>query len=205
MRLRRQDPSPLASRQGAGLSQCGLSLIEMIVTLGVGSIVLLIVGLLSVFGLRSFLVMGNCATLDDKNRLVADQITREFRQATRVSSYQADADGQSLVLTNSVEGFAVGYHWSADTRTLVCEKTDQAPVVCLRDCDSWEALFFQNLPQASATQPFLPATNVLGKLDLDLARVVNLSWKCSRPVPGSKVKTESSQTLQIVLRNSAQP
>lgn len=193
--------SPQKAKRGAP----GVSLIEMIVSLGIGSIVLVVIGLLSLFGLRSFLVMGNCAALDDKNRLVADQITRELRQATGVLSFQADADGQSLVLTNSLEGYGVTYRWRADARTLACEKADQPEFICLRDCNSWEVLFLQNIPQASATQPFLPATNALGNVDLDQARVVSLSWKCSRPVPGSKIKTESAQTLQVVLRNTAQP
>jgi prepilin-type N-terminal cleavage/methylation domain-containing protein len=205
MRLRCPVHTAATSPPGARPGQRGLSLIEMMVTLGIGSIVLVIIGLLSLYGLRSFLVMGNCAALDDKNRLAADHITRDLRQATRVLSYEVDADSKTLVLTNSVQEFSMRYVWSADARTLICEQTDQPQFICLNDCDSWEALFFQNIPQASATQPFLPATNGSGNLDLELARVVNLSWKCTRPVTGSNVKTESGQALQIVLRNAAQP
>ena len=185
--------------------QSGMSLAEMAVTLGVGSIVLMIVGILSVTGLRCFLVMGNCTALDDKNRLAADQITRELRQATRVVSYQANDDGKTLVLTNSVQGFSIGYTWNAETRTLICEKTDQPQFTCLTDCDSWEVFFFQNIPQPSPAMTFLPATNALGNPALDQARLVGLSWRCSLPVAGSDTKTESAQTLQILLRNTTQP
>ncbi|MFO1514205.1 MAG: prepilin-type N-terminal cleavage/methylation domain-containing protein [Verrucomicrobiota bacterium] len=205
MKLRRQIYAATRSSLKSRPDEHGLSLIEMMVTLAVGAIVLVILGLLSVYGLRSFLVMGNCAALDDKNRLAADQITRDLRQATRVLSFETDADHKALRLTNSLQGIATEYLWSADTRRLTCEKTDQPQVTCLTDCDSWEALFFQNLPLASATQPFLPATNALGDLDLNRARIVSLSWKCSRPVAGSRVKTESTQSLQVVLRNAAQP
>jgi hypothetical protein len=177
----------------------------MAVAMGVGSIVLLIIGILSMYGLRSFLVMGNCAAMDARNRLVSDQITRELRQATRVLNYRSDADGRTLVLTNSLQGVSVAYTWEAETRTLTCEKSDQSPVTCLTECDLWEAFFFQNLPQPSTTEPFLPATNAAGALDLGRARLVTLSWKCSRPVAGTSWKTESAQTLQIVLRNAAQP
>jgi Prokaryotic N-terminal methylation motif len=185
--------------------ECGLSLVEMAVALAVGSIVMLVLGLLSLDGLRSFLVMGNCAALDQKNRFVSDRITRDLRQATRILSYQSDADGKTLVLTNSLQGSAIAYTWDAETRTLTCTETGEPPFTCLTDCDSWEALFFQNLPQMSATAPFLPATNGVGALDLNQARVVTLSWKCSRPVTGASWKTESAQTLQIALRNTAQP
>ncbi len=205
MRLSRPVHSADSRSPNGRPGERALSLIEMIVTLAVGAIVLVVIGLLSAYGLRSFLVMGNCAALDDKNRLAADQITRDLRQATRVLSYETDADSKTLLLTNTVQGFSAQYLWSADTRTLTCEKTDQPQVTCLTDCDSWEAKFFQNLPLAATTQLLLPATNTSGMLDLNQARVVNLSWKCSRPVAGSKIKTESTQTLRVVLRNAAQP
>jgi hypothetical protein len=183
----------------------GFSLIEMAVTMGLGSIVLLIIGILSLNGLTSFVVMGNCTALDDQNRLASDQITRELRQATRILSYGEDADGKTLVLTNSVQGYAVGYTWNAEARTVTCEKTDQPQVTCLKDCDSWDVLFFQNIPQISASLPFLPATNALGQPDLDHARIVGMTWRCSRPVSGSKIDTEGAQSLQILLRNAAPP
>jgi hypothetical protein len=104
-----------------------------------------------------------------------------------------------------VQGLSVEYTWSVDTRTLTCQKTDQSPFVCLTECDSWDAAFFQGIPQAGETHSFLPATNGMGEVNPGLARVVNLSWKCSRPVTGSKIRTESAQALQIVLRNAAQP
>jgi len=183
----------------------GFSLVEMAVTLGVGSLVLVVIGMLSFCGMRSFLIMGNCVTLDDKSRIAADQITRDLRQATQVLRYEADADGKRLVLTNSVQGVLVDYVWNAETRTLTCEKTDQPQFTCLNDCDAWEATFFQNIPLASVSSPYLPATNVIGGADVNLARIVSLSWKCSRPVTGSNTKTESAQTLQIALRNAGQP
>jgi hypothetical protein len=129
----------------------------------------------------------------------------DLREADQVLDYETATDGARLTLTNSAHGIAVEYTWSADTRTLICQKTGQPQSTCLKDCDSWAATFFQNLPQTSMSQPFLPATNSMGKLDLDLARIVNLSWKCSRPVAGSKTRTDAAQNLRIVLRNSPQP
>jgi len=177
----------------------------MLVTLGIGSMVLVVLGALSMCGLRSFLVMGNCAALDDKNRLAADQITLDLRQANRVLRYEVEADSRTLVLTNCLEAVTVSYSWSADTRTLICEKTDRLPYTCLTDCDAWEATLFQNIPQPSVIQPFLPATNGLGQPDLDQARVVNLTWRCSLPIAGSHSRTETAQALQIVLRSASQP
>jgi hypothetical protein len=130
--------------------------------------------------------------------------SRDLRHVTEVVRYEIDDDSKRLVLTNGVAGFSIDYVWTAATRTLTCVKTDQPQVVCLRDCDSWDAQFFQGTPQASGIQPFLAATNSAGALDLGTARVVGLSWKCSRPVVGSSVKTESAQTVRVVLRNLQQ-
>lgn len=189
------------SRPGAR----GMSLIEMMVALGIGSIVLVVIGLLSMYGLRSFLVMGNCAALDDQNRLVADRVSRDLRDASKVLEYQADADGARLLVTNNAEGITVEYLWSADTRTLICRKTDEPQSTLLTECDAWQAAFFQNLPQPSVTHPFTPATNAMGATDYTLARVVNVSWTCSRPLAGGSLKTDAAQALRVVLRNLNQP
>ena len=182
----------------------GFSLVELAVTLAIGSIVLAVLGMLASFGLQSFLVMGNCAALDDKSRLAADQMTRELRQATQVLRYDAQPESKLLVLTNSLEGYGIEYFWSAESRKVTCDKSDQPQVICLSDCDEWNPTFFQNVALPSLSSPYLPATNQLGMLDLKQARIVSLSWRCSLPVAVSKAKTENAQTLQVALRNTAQ-
>ena len=202
MKLQRDSPPHAPARP---LVARGFSLIELAVTLGVGSIVLVVISLLSFYGLQSFLVMGNCVALDDKSRIAADLITRDLRQATQVLRYDVQSDSKELWLTNSVQGYLVRYIWNAETRAVTCEKTDQPPSIYLKDCDAWEAAFFQNIPLASISHPYLPATNQFGIADLNRARIVSLSWKCSRPVTGGKIKTEGAQTVQIALRNAIHP
>jgi Tfp pilus assembly protein PilV len=205
MRLHRTVETRTTSYPQSRRREQGLSLVEMMVALGLGSIVLTILGLLSLNGLRCFLVMGNSFTLDQQNRVVAIQVARDLRQATRVLSYQSDSTSKRLVLTNSLEGVAVAYSWDTEARTLTCTKTGQPEFTCLTDCDFWEAKFFQNLPQPSVSEPFLPATNSVGDVDVNQARIVTLSWRCSRPLTGTSLNTESAKSLQILLRNSAQP
>jgi Tfp pilus assembly protein PilW len=183
----------------------GYSLVELAVTLGVASIVLVVLGTLSSFGLQSFLVMGNSAALDNRSRLAADQMTRELRQATGVLRYDVLPESKLLRLTNRVEGYAVEYSWNADTRTVTCQKTDAPAIVCLTDCDTWDAAFFQNVTLASISQPYLPATNQAGILDLNQARIIAFSWTCSRPVALSKARTGNAHNLQVALRNTNRP
>jgi Tfp pilus assembly protein PilW len=198
-------PSSLTPRPGLRpRRQAGLSLVEMAVSLGVASIALVVIGLLSLHGLRSFAVMGSFADVDEKGRLAVDRISRDLRQATGVLRYQSNADRKTLVLTNALAATAVTYVWDADTRTLTSEERGELPSVCLSDCESWSAAFFQDLPQPSTVLPLLPATNSAGQPDLKLARVVKLTWRCSRRVPGTQVTTESAPSVLVVLRNAPQ-
>jgi hypothetical protein len=48
---------------------------------------------------------------------------------------------------------------------------------------------------------YYPATNGTGVLDVNLCKLINLSWKCSRTIFAQKVNTESVQAAQIVLRS----
>ena len=205
MRLQRASQPLAVSCPPRRQRERGLSLVEMMVAIGLGSIVLAILSLLFLNGLRCFLVMGNSSILYQRNRVAATRFARDLRQATGVLNYQSDATSKTLVLTNSLEGVAVTYTWDTEGRTLKCAKTGQPEFTCLTDCDFWEAQFFQNLPQPSVTEPFLPATNGVGDIDLHQARVVNLSWRCSLPLTGTTLNTESAKSLQIALRNSAQP
>jgi len=38
-------------------------------------------------------------------------------------------------------------------------------------------------------------------VDINACKLINMTWKCSRTIFGSKRNTESIQTAQIVLRN----
>jgi hypothetical protein len=194
----------LPRRLPGSRGKLGMSLVEMAVAVGVGSIVLVLVGLLALYGLRSFAVMGNYADLEEKSRLAMDKISRDLRQTTGVLRYKVTPDSKTLVLTNALAATAITYVWDADTHRLTSEENGESPVVRLTDCESWNASFFQDRPQPSVTLPFLPATNGVGKLDLELARIITLSWTCSRTVPGMKATTDSAQSLQVVLRNSPQ-
>jgi Tfp pilus assembly protein PilW len=191
-------------RLPASRGKLGMSLVEMAVAVGVGSIVLVLVGLLALYGLRSFAVMGNYADLDEKGRLAVDKISRDLRQATGVLRYTVTADSKTLLLTNALAATTITYVWDAEAHTLTSEENGETPVLRLTDCESWNAGFFQDRPQPSVTLPFLPATNGPGKLDLGRARIITLSWTCSRTVSGMQATTDSAQSLQVVLRNSPQ-
>ena len=179
----------------------GFTLIEMMVGLGLSSIIFALAGSLWLFGSRSFVAMGNYADLDAKSRYSLDLMSRDIRQASQVTAFQKNGTTKWLTVTNALAGTSSTYTWNPTPRTLVCQKTGQPDQVLLTECDSWVFDLYQRVPQSGTTYVFYPATNTHGVYDLSICKLVNMTWKCSRTILGSKMNTESVQTAQVVLRN----
>ncbi len=178
-----------------------MTLPEMMVSVAVGSLLLAAASSLWVFGSRSFVAMGNYNDLDARSRNALDQMSREIRQATAVTSFDDLGDTRRLMITNATWGTGATYTWRASDKTLTCQKAGAAEQVYLTGCDRWSFQLYQRVPQKGGSYAFYPATNTAGVIDLSTCKLINMTWKCSRTILGSKVNTESVQTAQIVLRN----
>ena len=178
-----------------------MTLVEVMVAVALSSILLAMAGSLWLFGSRSFAAMGNYTDLDARSRNALDQMSRDIRQATKVTGFQKSGNTKWLTVTNAGLGTGATYTWQASTRTLACQKTDGSEQVFLTECDRWDFDLFQRAPQKGTNYVFYPATNAHGAYDLSICKLINMTWKCSRTILGSKVNTESVQTAQVVLRN----
>ena len=178
-----------------------MTLLEIMIALGISSMLLTVAGSLYLFGTRSFACMGNYVDLDAKSRKAVDLMSRDIREATQVTAFQAGETLKKLTVTNAFAGTGTTYIWSASPRTLVCQKNGQPDQVYLTGCDVWDFELYQRTPQRGGGYVFVPATNAPGVYDVSLCKLVNMSWKCSRTIIGSKLNTESVQTAQVVLRN----
>ena len=179
----------------------GLTLLELMVSVALGSLFLAAASSLWLFSSRSFAAMTNYADLDAKSRNALDLMSRDIRQATQVTGFKNSGTTKWLTVTNGAQGTAITYTWSGGPRTLVCQKTGQPDQVYLTECDRWEFDLYQRAPHTAGSCLFFPATNTAGAYDLSVCKLINMSWKCSRTILGSKVNTESVQTAQVVLRN----
>lgn len=184
-----------ASRRRAA----GISLIEVLVAMGIGSLVLAAVSSLTMYAAKATTAMANYTDLDTKSRYALDVISREIRQASSVLSFQTNL---SLTLTNASQNAIVTLTYDPNARTVVMSKTGQADLTALSECDRWNFSLYQRTPYITATNVlYYPATNTAGVLDVRLCKLINLSWKCSRTIFAQKVNTESVQAAQIVLRS----
>jgi type II secretory pathway pseudopilin PulG len=176
--------------------RAGFTLIEALVGFALAMLVMAVVASIMVYSARTFSAMSNYVDLDLHSRQALDLISREARQATAVADYQTNGSVRYITFTNSDDLTFVKVAWNMDASTLSLEKTGLAPMVILTGCDRWKVGLYNRAPNISANNlSFNPVTSVAN------CKLVNMSWKCSRTILGSKINTESVQTAQIVLRN----
>jgi len=164
-----------------------MSIMEMMVALLIGSIVIAAVYSLTLFTAKSFAAMANYGDLDNASRNALDTLSRDLRQSRSLASFATNR----LVLvdcnTNNLT-----YSWDQSARQVT--RTDvNGSAVLLSQCDYLSFDISQRNPSNNFT--FYPTTNA------SLAKLVDVSWRCSRTIFGSKVNTESVQTAKIVIRN----
>lgn len=188
-----------ASRSNAG----GMTLMELLFAMGIGSVVLAIIGLLMMYGTRSFASLGNYSILNEQSHSGADRITRELRQATAVVAWETNSLPKWLLITNvtvapngSTNAYSVKYLWDTDRQLVARKSTDTEDTVLLEGCDEWGFTLWKRFPDSGATNGFFPATNGAD------CKMITMRWRCSRLVAGmNSVNTEAEQFAQIVLRN----
>ena len=167
----------------------GFSLVEMMMALGIFSLVGGAVAMAYVFSLRSFQALSNYAQLDQQNRMAMDMITREIREANSIVSYKNGNNAQiSLVDGN---GGNITYSFSKAGKTMSRTSNGVAQVL-LQNC----SLINFNL----GMRP--PATNYgyYSTTNVNLAKMVDLTWRTSMVLPNSVTNSENIQTARIVVR-----
>lgn len=178
------------------LSRGGMSLVEMMVAVGVGSIALLAVMQLSMFTSRSFAALGNYADLDRASRNALDNMSRDIRQARVLDGYSTNSVKFMNMDTNSW----FKYEWNPSTKEVTrstgvgVSTTPQTSEVILKGCDYFRFRVWLRNPTEGFWFPYSATAQPA------LTKLVDVSWKCSRRVI-SQFNTESVQTAKIVLRN----
>jgi hypothetical protein len=178
----------ITSGKLAGASRPGFVLSEMLVVMGVSTILILAIASLSMFSGRSFAAIFNYVDLDDANRVAMDQLSRDIRQANRVTSFSST----NLYLEDS-DLSIIKYDYSTSARTLVRTRNTVVKKV-LAECDSLKFDVCQRNPVGGSYDVYPVATTI------DTAKVIDVSWVCSRTLFGRRENTESVQTARIVIR-----
>jgi type II secretory pathway component PulJ len=184
------------------VKSAAFTLIEMMIAIGVGVIVIATIVMLAIISAQNFAATANYVQMNDQSRLALDLISREIRNATAVTAFSTN-NPQFLRLTNAILGGGATITHSAGTRMLTLSITGQGDRTLLTGCDSFGFKLYNRYPLITSTNiSFYTSTNATtGAVDARFCKVINMSWKCSRTILGSKLNTEIVQTAQVVLRN----
>jgi prepilin-type N-terminal cleavage/methylation domain-containing protein len=167
----------------------GMTLVEMMVALGVGSLVFMVIAVSFTAANRSFAALGNYVQMDRTSRAALDQMTRDIRKSKNLVSFSPTRLELNYAGTTNLV-----YAWDAASRNLTQWKTgDAEPTPLLTGCDSLTFSMYTKIPAAGGG--YAPTTVASS------AKSIGVAWRCSRTIVGSKVTSEDMQQAIIVIRN----
>jgi len=168
--------------------RAGLSLLEMMVAMGIGTIVIAATVQLYLQTNRAFLAQFNYVDLDSQSREALDRMSQQIRQATALTN----GSSTNLLFIDS-DGAMLSFTYNPVSRRLIRTKGTSSTVL-LKGCDALTFLMFQRNP-VGGNGDFVACTNA------SACKLVQIAWTCSRDMITSRAHTESIQTAKIMLRN----
>jgi hypothetical protein len=173
------------------------TLTELLVASGLGLMIASVVAVFSLYSARTFAAFGNYQDLDSKSRNALDFICRELRQNSSIVACNSNLPVKTLALYNPEDRTTNTLTYDADARTLVFDKSGWGSKVLLVGCDSWDFQLFNRAATLTNSAISLNAAS-----SPDECKLIRLTWTCSREIMNRTANTESSQSAEIVLRNS---
>jgi Tfp pilus assembly protein PilW len=170
--------------------RAGMSLLEVMIASSLGMIALAAVGSLSLFTARSFVASGNYADLDRASFVALDTLSRDVRQARALNP---PFTTNKLTLKDNDNATLI-YEYKPSTGQFTRQKNGTTTVL-LNQCDFLRFAIYQRNPTNGWS--WYPVTSNM----VATAKLIDVSWKCSRKILGAKVNTESVQTAKVVIRN----
>jgi prepilin-type N-terminal cleavage/methylation domain-containing protein len=177
----------LLIRQGSARSR-GLTLIETMVGLAVGSFALAGAAAVIVGGSFSFAAMGNYVGLDKTSSSALDQMTRDIRRSANLQSFSAN-----LMVFNYSGTTTLTYSYDAIGQQLLSWKSGGPTNVLLTGCDYLQFAMYSSAPA--------PGGNLTNTTSLSQGKAIGVNWHCYRTIRGQQRSTEDMQEAVIVIRN----
>jgi type II secretory pathway pseudopilin PulG len=169
-----------------------MTLVELMVAMGVGSILFVAVGTLAFYSARSFAALSNYVELDNFSRNALDQMSREIRQADALLT---GTDHQLVFqVSNPTNGVVSQVTFTYDPTSRQLTRTQSGTTTTLlKECDFLKFSIYQRNPIGGTYDQYPTANPATCKL-------VQMSWICSRNILGKKANTESVQSAKVVIR-----
>lgn len=166
----------------------GFTLIEVMVASALAGIVVTAMALLSFFTSRSFVAATNYADMALSSRMALDNMSRTIRQSHQVTEYTTNAIALLDVNSNTVR-----YSFDPNSKVLL-SVTGTTTNKYLTGCNTLEFWLYQRTPVSNSFSCYTPAY-------LTNAKLVQVTWSCSRKIFGVNVNNEVVESASICLRN----
>jgi Tfp pilus assembly protein PilW len=166
----------------------GSSLLEIMVTIGITTIIAGAVMGFSLYTGRSFASLGNYVDLEQRSQMALDRMTQDIRQ----TQYLTSISSNQLVFRDYDDALLT-FRYSPTDRTLTRSK-GSASQILLRECDYLSFSNYQRTPIPNSGDQYQITTSPTN------SKLVSVTWVCSREITGTKLNTESVQTAKIVIR-----
>jgi hypothetical protein len=173
----------------AARNRRAMTLMDVLIAVTITTILFAAIGTLAVSTARSFVALGNYGDLDRASRDALDVLSRDVRQSRAVTAYTPK---QISLLAN--DNSTLTYTYDPSTGNFTRQSGAQTKVL-LSQCDYLNFNIYQRNP--SNNWSWYPVASNL----LSTAKLIDVSWKCSRKILGQKINTESVQTAKVVIRN----
>ena len=178
----------ITSRKTASKGISGSGLVEVMISLAIGSMAMALLATVAFNCGRSFLVLGNYAELQRQNQSAVDLLTRDVRRSLSLSSYTSNSI--SLV---DFDGKVLAYTYDPVKKTVIRSKEGEARVL-LEGCTEIHFQISQRTPVGGSFEFYPTATT-------ETCKVVDVSWNCGRAILGVlSASSEDVQTARIVIR-----
>ena len=163
-------------------------LFELLVAIGVGTLVVLALVGLTIYSARSFAILANYVDMNATGARAMDTLTRDIRQCVSLTSYSTN----QLVFNDGTNAAPLVFAYNPVDRTLVRQQGSSSNVL-LTGCDALQFFIYQRTPVAGTYDqyPAAAATN---------CKVVSVKWTCSRTLLGVKSTTETDEEAKVVIR-----
>jgi Tfp pilus assembly protein PilW len=165
-----------------------MTLVEMLISLFIGSLLLLGMVMLGVYTTRSFAALGNYMELDKNSRNTLDRMTQIIRESDGI------LDWSNHQITVSYHTQPLSFTYSPSSKKLMMTETNGTQRTLLNGCDFLDFQIFQRTSMAGVYDQY-PIT-----ADEAVAKIVQISWVCSRSLIGNLINSESVQSAKIVIR-----
>lgn len=166
-----------------------MTIVELLVSIAISSMIALALAAMMFYSSRSFAALANYADLDHRSRVTLDVMSRDIRQADKLTSFS-----ETALTFQDYDGGSLSFVYDPVAKTLTKVKNGVAESKpLLTECTQLKFTIFQRNSIGGTY-------NQYGAASAATCKLVQLQWTCSRKILGVEKNTESVQSAKVVIR-----